>query len=554
MLCFLFLCECLLLVTAHAHDDDWIDPTDMLNYDAASGTMRKSQVKYGMPERKELNPDLPYADELSECYKSLDSLTYKIEECEKKKRKDYESQSNPVFRRYLNKILIEARKLGLSDDEKNDMHYDAEIILTRQTLLEIRKFLNGEEWQPGALDDALSDILINFKFHDFEKWKWRFEDTFGVDPYDLFMVLLCLLCIVVLVATELWTYIHWYTQLKRVFFISFLFSVVWNWIYLYKLAFAQHQAEVAKMEPLNNVCAEKMGWAGSLWEWFRISWTYKDDPCQKYYELLVVNPVWLVSPTKAFAVTLTTFVMDPLKYVGKGLGEFITAFMKEIPGILHIPVLIILGLSALGFWYAVGTSVVPMLRLMRGPGSEPPPALESGRGRDRRLEELDYRSPGGAGDAAHRGHIEPRERGPYEMTHEGRRNVLRERDGDLRVQPGTRSPEVLRPFDFPDAEARELPRVAPSHNAPVSDTKAKVSGGFPEEHVTKNTQPAKPASGPEPAEIELPATAPVLGKAPPPVPPMPGKAQLRTDACGSPEEHGAVAQACGQQLDSSPSG
>lgn len=35
-----------------------------------------------------------------------------IDECEKKERKDCESQNNPVFRRYLNKILIEARKLG----------------------------------------------------------------------------------------------------------------------------------------------------------------------------------------------------------------------------------------------------------------------------------------------------------------------------------------------------------------------------------------------------------------------------------------------------------
>lgn len=33
-------------------------------------------------------------------------------------------------------------------------------------------------------------------------------------------------------------------------------------------------------------------------EWFRSTWTYKDDPCQKYYELLLVNPVLLVPPTK----------------------------------------------------------------------------------------------------------------------------------------------------------------------------------------------------------------------------------------------------------------
>ena len=74
------------------------------------------------------------------------------------------------------------------DENKDDMHYDAEIILKRQTLLEIQKFLSGEDWKPGALDDALSDILINFKFHDFETWKWRFEEFFGVDPYNVFMV------------------------------------------------------------------------------------------------------------------------------------------------------------------------------------------------------------------------------------------------------------------------------------------------------------------------------------------------------------------------------
>lgn len=44
----------------------------------------------------------------------LDFIVWlQVENCEKKKMKDYESQSNPVFRRYLNKILIEAGKLGL---------------------------------------------------------------------------------------------------------------------------------------------------------------------------------------------------------------------------------------------------------------------------------------------------------------------------------------------------------------------------------------------------------------------------------------------------------
>lgn len=513
MLYSLLLCECLWLITAYAHDDEWIDPTDMLNYDAASGRMRKSQVKYGISEKEEASPDLSHADELSECYHRLDSLAYKIDECEKQKRKDYESQSNPVFRRYLNKILIETKKLGLPDENKDDMHYDAEIILKRQTLLEIQKFLSGEDWKPGALDDALSDILINFKFHDFETWKWRFEDFFGVDPYNVLMVLLCLLCIVVLVATELWTYVRWYTQLRRVLFISFLISLGWNWMYLYKLAFAQHQAEVAKMEPLNNVCAEKMNWSGSLWEWLRSSWTYKDDPCQKYYELLLVNPIWLVPPTKALAVTFTNFVTEPLKHVGKGAGEFIKALMKEIPVLLHIPVLIIMALAVLSFCYGAGKSV-NMLRHVGGPEREPPEALQAGE--RRRQQKIDYRPHGGAGDADfyYRGQLSPLEQGPNDKTYEGRRDVLRERDVGLRFQTGSKSPEVLRPFDLQEAELK----------SPNLESKPKEMGEIPGESTpTESSQPAKPVSGQKVSEGAegCPAVE---------------KAQRRTDAAGGPEE------------------
>uniref|UniRef100_A0ABI7ZK46 Chloride channel CLIC-like protein 1 n=1 Tax=Felis catus TaxID=9685 RepID=A0ABI7ZK46_FELCA len=472
MLYSLLLCECLWLITGYASDDDWIDPTDMLNYDAASGTMRKSQVKYDVSEKKDVSPDLSCADELSECYSKLDSLTHKISECEKKKREDYESQSNPVFRRYLNKILIEARKLGL--------------------------------------------------------------------------VLLCLLCIVALVATELWTYVHWYTQLRRVLFISFLVSLGWNWMYLYKLAFAQHQAEVAKMEPLNNVCAEKMDWIGSLWEVFRSSWTYKDDPCQKYYELLLVNPIWLVPPTKALAVTFTNFVTEPLKHIGKGAGEFIKALMKEMPVLLHIPVLIIMALAVLSFCYGAGKSV-NMLRQISGPEREPPRALEPGdRGRQK---EVDYRPHGGAGDTDfyYRGPIGPVEQGPYDKTYEGRRDVLRQTDVDLRLKTGNKSPEVLRACDLPDAEAREHPKAVPSHKFPVLDAKPKEMGIPGEstlpESSTESSQSTKPVSGAETSEKAEGTSAEEKG-------------QLRTEARGSPEEGGGASSpaSCGKDLDAGPCG
>lgn len=541
MLCSLLLCGCLLLITGYAHDDDWIDPTDMLNYDAASGTMRKSQAKYGTSEKKEVNPDLSDAQELSDCLQRLDSLTHKVDDCEKKKMKDYESQSNPVFRRYLNKILIEAGKLGLPDEDRVDVRYDAEILLTRQTLLEIQKFLSGEEWKPGALDDALSDILTNFKSHDAEAWKWQFEDYFGVDPYNVFMVLLCLLCIVALVATELWTYVRWHTQLKRVCIISFLVSLGWNWIYLYKVAFAQHQANVAKMAPLNDVCAKKMDWTENLWEWFRISWTYKDDPCQKYYELLIVNPIWLVPPTKALAVTFTNFVTEPLKYIGKGTGEFIKALMKEIPVLLQIPVLVILALAVLGFCYGAGQSV-PMLRHFRGPEREPPRALEPDD--RRRQKELDYRFHGGAGDAdfSYRGPAGSIEQGPYDKMHVCERDVLRQRQVNMRFPSGNKSPEVLRAFDLPDTEAQEHPEVVPSHKPSIVNTSLKETSELPREStLAECSQCAKDGSGQVPSTAE---SSPIVEKA-----------QLKTDSeCRPHSTEAAAAAAHGTDPVSSPCG
>nr|XP_014332337.1 PREDICTED: chloride channel CLIC-like protein 1 isoform X3 [Bos mutus] len=342
MLYSLLLCECLWLITAYAHDDEWIDPTDMLNYDAASGRMRKSQVKYGISEKEEVNPDLSCANELSECYNRLDSLTYKIDECEKQKRKDYESQSNPVFRRYLNKILIETKKLGL-----------------------------------------------------------------------------------------------------------------------------------------------------------------------------------------ALAVTFTNFVTEPLKHVGKGAGEFIKAVMKEIPVLLHIPVLIIMALAVLSFCYGAGKSV-NMLRHVGGPEREAPQALQAGE--RRRQQKIDYRPHGGAGDADfyYRGQISPIEQGPNDNTYEGRRDVLRERDVGLRFQTGNKSPEVLRPFDLQEAEAREHPKVVPGLKSPNLESKPREMGEIPGESTptessTESSQPAKPVSGQKVSEgVEgCPAVE---------------KAQLRTDAAGGPEE------------------
>ncbi|XP_051551101.1 chloride channel CLIC-like protein 1 isoform X2 [Myxocyprinus asiaticus] len=250
------------------------------------------------------------------------------------------------------------------DDAKTVMHYDAEVKLSKQSVAEIQKLLNDKNsWTTGAMDEALSQILVNFKLHDYEAWKWRFEDTFHVD-LDTFMKILLSVLIIFLIKWIVWS---WVFQFKEWFTLCFLISIIWNWFYLYMLDFSEHQNNIVQMESFNEKCSgvKQMDWKDSLSEWYRSTWTLQDDPCKKYYEVLLVNPILRVPPTKAITVTITSFMTDPLKQIGQGINEFIRASLKDLPVTLQIPVLVLMALAIVAFLY--GSTRASMQHALREP-------------------------------------------------------------------------------------------------------------------------------------------------------------------------------------------
>uniref|UniRef100_A0A4W6FC45 Chloride channel CLIC-like protein 1 n=1 Tax=Lates calcarifer TaxID=8187 RepID=A0A4W6FC45_LATCA len=196
MLFSLLLCILLLGVTGQQVDEDWVDPYDMLNYDASTKTMRKPT-------------EITLISQQPTCH--------------------------PVFRRFLSRLLKEIQKLGLPTDS-SDVFYDAKIRLSKQAMAEIQTLLEGEDsWRTGALDNAISQILVDLKPHDYEAWKWHFEDTFGVELDTLLKMGLFVLVIVAIICTQLWTTVSWFMQFSRLFAVCFFVSIVWNWFYLYKV-------------------------------------------------------------------------------------------------------------------------------------------------------------------------------------------------------------------------------------------------------------------------------------------------------------------------------
>ncbi|XP_041126326.1 chloride channel CLIC-like protein 1 [Polyodon spathula] len=378
----LLICGVLVIVKGQREDEEWIDPTDMLNYDAASKTMRRpeelSNYENVPTERKEYisspNPQA-FCPDLSECSNKLAVLERKVEAHKKKvEAPPTQSVCHPVFKRYLNKLLKDIQKLGLPDEVGHDVHYDADVLLTRQAVSEIRKFLRDESWKAGIVDEALSQILINFKPHDYEAWKWRFEDMFGVELGTLLRLLAVSALIVFIICTELWTRISWMAQLRRMFIICFMVSIVWNWLYLYKTAFAEHQSKIVKNEDFNDKCSglKKIDWLDNVKEWCRSTWTLQDDPCKKYYELVFVHPILLVSPIKAISVTLASLITEPCKHVGQGISDFLRALLKDLPITLQIPVLLTIVLSILVFFYGSAQAVIQNIVFRRPLGHHDP--------------------------------------------------------------------------------------------------------------------------------------------------------------------------------------
>ncbi|XP_023831076.1 chloride channel CLIC-like protein 1 [Salvelinus sp. IW2-2015] len=384
------VCSLLLVAQGQMDDDEWLDPHDMLNYDASSKTMRKPAQPAELnnypnvpTKRREYSQDLDQMEE-RECNNKVEGLQKEIEEYKKKiTQVAQQPSSNPVFKRFLTKLLKEIEKVGLPTDLKNDIHYDAKVKLSRQAVTEIRKLLEGmDTWRTGALDNALSQILVDLKPHDYEAWRWHFEDTFGVEIDTVMKVSVFVLIIVVIICSELWSTVSWFVQFKRIFAICFLISLVWNWFYLYKIAFAEHQNKMVKMEGVDAKCTgrKKIDWWDNLKDWYRGAMTLQDDPCKMYYEVLMVNPILLVPPTKAITMTITTFFTEPLKHIGQGISEFLRALLKDLPVTLQIPVLLTIVLSILVFMYGSAQAAIQhgITRPLRvgGPRDPSPPALD----------------------------------------------------------------------------------------------------------------------------------------------------------------------------------
>ncbi|XP_041646660.1 chloride channel CLIC-like protein 1 [Cheilinus undulatus] len=501
MLLVVLVWSLVLSVRGQQAEDDWIDPYDMLNYDASTKTMRKPAETANYPnvptKRREYNHDSNQAEQ-TRCDSQVKDLQRQVEQLKKKITSlSQQPTCNPVFKRFLSRLLKEIQRVRLPSDSA-DILYDAKIKLSSQAMAEIQTLLEGEDsWRTGALDNAISQILVDLRPHDYEAWRWRFEDTFGVELDTLLKMGLCVLLLIGIICTQLWSTVSRFMQFRRMLFVGFIVSIFWNWLYLYKIEFAKHQNNLVKANSDYEKCTgmKSIDWRDSLKEWYRSTWTLQDDPCKKYYEVLMVDPLLLVPPTKAFAVTITTFITEPLKHVGEGISDFLRALLKDLPVTLQIPVLLTIVLSIVVFMYGSVHAAFQhgIAAPFRRPRRDPPPQLEP----RRHLQEIadgDHLAGGDADQPA------PRYRADDDRLHRNQvhqRRPNRPREQRTKVVVETLRRELPNSEDETDTRQHEDEQNLSAESDPetLQDANEELAGaGAGATEVTANTHEAEDQS------------------------------------------------------------
>ncbi|XP_078590701.1 chloride channel CLIC-like protein 1 isoform X2 [Branchiostoma floridae x Branchiostoma japonicum] len=337
--------------------EDWVDPGDMLNYNSDSRTMKNH---HDQPRPSEKHPpgapEAPAAcaaqlQEQQQLQKQLQTCQLRLQTAEQTCQADQQSshqareapygggQEVPYVRRFVRGLL---KQLGDVMEPTGDMHevdavdYDVHMTVTAENWLLLKKFITKDQAKDqGSLQDTMQVLEtlitgVSSPQAQVNRWQKRLEDYTGLEVQVLMQAVIMVLLVLCLVVLEIWSHVSWRKQFLRLLLIGFLISVCWTWMHEYKKAHAKKQGELSKQMPRECRTADRTAIHGIM-EWFSSAFTLQEDKCANYHEALVVDAFWEVTPTKAFAVTLTKFFLEPMEHIGRSFSKFFGGVFHDLP-------------------------------------------------------------------------------------------------------------------------------------------------------------------------------------------------------------------------------
>ncbi len=226
-------------------------------------------------------------------------------------------------------------------DEHGDVkQVHVTVSLTTDKLLKLRRFLLTDEGTPEEMQNILdSSYALTYSSslrseNVFQQMAWL-RDFVRHDSF----VICQIAALSAFVGLALWKKV----KVWRVAVVVSVCSVAWTWIHLYKVALARKQATLRQLGDVPQSClVERQGWAGAVSDAvggaLGLS-SSKSKKCEAYYEALMVDPFWEVTPLRAVTETVSQLVLRPLEMCGASVGLFFSDVLAPIPLVWKLPVL-----------------------------------------------------------------------------------------------------------------------------------------------------------------------------------------------------------------------
>ncbi|OQV22976.1 putative Chloride channel CLIC-like protein 1 [Hypsibius exemplaris] len=308
--------------SSHFEESDrsnWVDPT----------------AKFDL--KKKPNPvGLATGDGVERCHVTEADCRKYMDSTERKNSNDL-----IMLRHVLRKFVTEYHSTG-----NTEYDFDVTLRLERPQLEEFERLLdNPNVLHSGPIIDAWNSVLKTLRV---QKEPSSIESVERKLGFRLNLIVQCLFIValpILIIYMETKIRMSLLGIVRRLFqyilLVSFLISFPWTWFRLYqeKVASQQHhllEKSQAHCEPLSAGQLLKRTF-GNLF-----SMTPEASPCEKYYRAVNVNPFLDVPPTQAIVVTITSFVLEPLKHIGKAFGEFIQAVLSPLPFYMYPFVIVFL--------------------------------------------------------------------------------------------------------------------------------------------------------------------------------------------------------------------
>ncbi|XP_068726120.1 chloride channel CLIC-like protein 1 [Montipora capricornis] len=299
--------------------EEWLDPGDMIRYDPD---------KTGFPKNGHYDENKQAGcgrtqTELSQCQRDLKKMPQPCQPCSEKTVVNASSCDTPYFKKVARILLGNIKDYGA---------HEVIITASEDDAASLEKFVISGDGNVHDVCEVIMGVISNFKGKDdiFDFSNWGTSHVFFTSEALLFVAAF-ILVICAAVIFEKHTNLTWRSQVWLVLFWCFVISIPWEWYHLYRKSFATKQAEMEKDIPKECRPDNEVHPFDYFKLWFTNTFTFSQDPCVKYQETLLVDPMWEVSPSRAISATLASIVAQPFEHIAEAIGKSFRALFREVP-------------------------------------------------------------------------------------------------------------------------------------------------------------------------------------------------------------------------------